>query len=110
MDAISGIQNLTNSMPQGVSGLINQVGSSDAVKKMSSAQVKEAADQFEAVFTSLLLKQLRSTISEEGGLFQGDSSDSYGAMFDMFLGEQMSKNRSLGVGDMVEEYLNGEMS
>ena len=75
-------------------------------EKVSQTQIENVANQFEAVFASLLLKQMRNTI-DEGGLFGGEQSDSFGAVFDMYLGEHIGQSRNLGIGDAVEAYLSG---
>jgi Rod binding domain-containing protein len=64
----------------------------------------ELARQFESMFTSLLLKEMRQTSGEEG-LFQGESSDTMGGMFDMFMGEHIAKEGGLGIAHMVQTYL-----
>ena len=72
--------------------------------KISSAQNAEAvANEFEAVFVSLLMKEMRATL-QEGGFFGKESSDSYGSMFDLFIGKQVADSRPLGVADMVVEH------
>lgn len=64
----------------------------------------ELGAQFESLFASLMLKELRQTVSEEG-LFAGDSSDTYGGLFDMFLGQHIAQGSPLGIGKLVEAQL-----
>ena len=64
-----------------------------------------AAEQFESVFVSLLLKEMRQTTSEDG-LFAGEASDSYGAMFDLYLGQHLAENGNFGIADQIGRYLN----
>lgn len=49
---------------------------------------------------SLLLKEMRNSLGE-GGLFGGDSSDTYGGMFDLFLGQQLAQTKPLGIGQVL---------
>ncbi len=60
---------------------------------------ENVATQFEGVFVSMLLKQMRQSLEE--GLFAGDKSDSYGALFDQHMGEQMSARGGLGIRELV---------
>lgn len=75
----------------------------NAIQDMERAQVEKLGQEFEGVFLSFLLKEMRNTV--EGGLFAGDSSDTYGGMFDMFLGQNLAKSKPLGISDMlVQKY------
>jgi Rod binding protein len=77
-------------------------------KSLDNSGVEEVAQKFEGMFTSMLLKELRGS-SGEGGLFSGDSSDTYGGMFDMFLSDHLTKNQGgLGIGSMVKAYLSNQ--
>lgn len=67
----------------------------------SRAQMENVAEEFESVFLSLLLKEMRGSSQEEGGLFGGESSDSYGGLFDMFMGQHLAKDSPLGIGRML---------
>jgi peptidoglycan hydrolase FlgJ len=60
------------------------------------------AEDFEGVFASLLLKEMRKTL-EPGTMFGEDSGDVYGGMFDMYLGQQMSQSGGFGMAKMVRE-------
>lgn len=67
-------------------------------------QLGEVARQFESIFVSILLKEMRQSVGDEG-LFGGDSSDVFGGMFDLYLGEHIAKSTNLGVSDMVTKNL-----
>lgn len=64
-----------------------------------SAKVRDAIQKFEGLFMSMMIKQLRETSSGEG-LFPGDASDTYGGMFDMFLGDHLASAGSIGIGQL----------
>lgn len=66
--------------------------------------VDAVANGFEGIFFSILMKEMRQTL-EPGSMFGGDKSDILGGMFDMFLGQQLAKNNSLGVGAMIKRQL-----
>ena len=75
-------------------------------QEIKNAAIEDAASEFESVFLSLMLKEMRNTLdSEEGGLFGGDGSDTYGGMFDMFMGQHLSGSGPLGVGDAIKTHL-----
>ena len=53
---------------------------------------------------SMLLKEMRQTL-EPGALFGGDSSDSFGGIFDLYLGKHVAEAGGLGIAGMVKHYL-----
>ena len=69
-----------------------------------SRSIQRVANEFESLFVSLVLKEMRQTL-EPDTLFGGDTSDAYGGMFDLYLGQHVAKAGGLGVGKMVHEYL-----
>ena len=75
-----------------------------AGRKIASAkEAKSAGKEFESLFLSLMIKQMRSSL--EGGFFQGESSDVYGGMFDMMLGQSMAESAPLGIQSLVTDFL-----
>ena len=74
----------------------------EAIKEVKDTKLEEAALQFEELFVSTLLKQMRETLEE--GIFSGESSDSLGAIFDMFMGKHLAASKPLGIGQAVEAY------
>ncbi|MFK7765640.1 MAG: rod-binding protein [Mariniblastus sp.] len=74
--------------------------------KSPSKEVNKVASEFESIFLSLMLKEMRNTLdSEEGGLFGKEGSDTFGGMFDMFMGQHLAESQPLGVGDAIKGYL-----
>ena len=65
---------------------------------------RDLAVEFESVFVSMLLNQMRQSLSGEG-LFPGDSSDTLGGLFDMMMGRHISQVGGLGLADSLEKYL-----
>jgi len=63
------------------------------------AQEDHAATQFESVFLSMIIKEMRATLSE--GLFGKEGSDTFGALFDLHMGEHLAERGGLGVREMV---------
>lgn len=73
------------------------------------ADARTAAVELESLFVSLLLQQMRQSIGGEG-LFPGDPSDTYGGLFDLYLGRQLAESGALGISGMVSKYLEAEQS
>ncbi|MCA9263005.1 MAG: rod-binding protein [Planctomycetales bacterium] len=69
-------------------------------------KIQEAAVEFESLFISALLKQMRETVDGDG-LFPGDSTDSMGAMFDQFMGQHLAHAGGLGLSEILEEKFGG---
>ena len=66
----------------------------------SPKQVEHVGKEFESVFLSMMVKEMRKSI-EGDGLFAGDESDTYGGMFDMFIGKHLAESQPLGIGNML---------
>ena len=64
-------------------------------------QKEKAAEQFEAVFISMMLKTMRQSMSQE--MFAGDKSDTFGGMFDQFLGQHMAAQGGVGLSRMFDD-------
>ena len=74
------------------------------LKHAAQQQQEEVADAFESVFISLLVKQMRQTTGEEG-LFAGDQSDTFGGMFDLFMGQHLAQSNDIGIDKLVIDSL-----
>ncbi len=66
-----------------------------------SEKVQKVIEEFEGVFMSMMIKQLRETDSGEG-FFPGDHSDTYGGMFDMFMGQHLARGSRTGLETLFE--------
>jgi len=62
------------------------------------------AQEFEGLFMSLVVKELRKA-APEGGLFAGDAADAYGSMFDLFMGQHLAQGGGIGIRRLVNTYL-----
>ncbi len=77
------------------SGPLNPAGASD------SARMKAAAEELEGVFIGLLMKAMRSTVSQ-GGLFKdGADSQAYRDLFDQEIGRTLAKSGGIGLAAMI---------
>ncbi len=72
--------------------------------KLGAQDPAKVAKDFEGVFASMMLKEMRKTL-EPNSLFGEDSSDVYGGMFDQYLGQHLSESGGLGLAKMVREAL-----
>ena len=66
---------------------------------------EKVAKDFESVFASMMLKEMRKTL-EPGTMFGEDSSDVYGGMFDQFLGQHLADSGGIGLSNMIHSALN----
>lgn len=89
---------VSNSLP-----LPESAGSSHVSGRANLNQsATQVAQDFESVFASMLLKEMRQSL-EPGTMFGQDSGDVYGGLFDRHFGEQLTKGNGLGMKKMVEE-------
>jgi peptidoglycan hydrolase FlgJ len=72
----------------------------------SPQALREAARQFESLFTNMMLKSMRSA-TEKDPLFGSDQADFYQDMFDQQLAVQLGKGKGLGLADMLVRQLMG---
>lgn len=63
-----------------------------------------AANGFESMFASLVLKEMRQTL-DSGTMFAGDSGDVYGGLFDMYMGQHIAATGGLGIAAAVRRQL-----
>jgi len=90
---------LSNLLPGG-----NQAESLAARLEFANEADSSVADEFEGLFMSLVLKEMRKTVPG-GGLFGGDASDTYGGMFDLFMGQHLARSGGIGIREMVNASL-----
>jgi Rod binding domain-containing protein len=79
-------------------------GDETSSKSNPGKAAARVAQDFESVFASLMLKEMRKTL-EPGAMFGEDSGDVYGGLFDLYLGQQMSQSGGFGLSKMVREAL-----
>ena len=74
--------------------------------KLDPKKIDGVATQFESLFMSEMLKQMRQTLDTgTDGMFAGDTSDVYGGLFDMYLGQHIAQQGGLGIGKMLKQQL-----
>ena len=82
---------------------ISQVDASSLAQGATAKEAQHVAKEFEAVFMSMLVKQMRETLDE--GFFSKESSDTFGGMFDLYMGQHAAGSGSLGIEKMVATYM-----
>lgn len=96
--ALDSVQSAFFADPAALSGL----------KREAAAQtpeaVRETAKQFESLFTTMMLKSMRSA-SMGDDMFGSSQTEFYQEMFDQQLAVQLSKGRGLGLADMLVRQL-----
>lgn len=73
-------------------------------RQRDTRAIDEAAKNFESLFVSLLLKQMRQSL-EPGSMIPGDESDILGGLFDLTMGQHLAKTGALGIANMVRQQL-----
>ena len=79
----------------------------DATSKQDVATLKEAAKQFESLFTQMMLKSMRDANRSfsEGSMFSSSQGDFYQDMFDDQIALELSKGEGLGLADVLVRQL-----
>jgi Rod binding domain-containing protein len=77
----------------------------DHLRAGDPAAADKVARDFEGMFMSLILKEMRQTLGP-GSLFGGgDTADVYGGLFDQFLGQHLVDAGGFGVAKMIQQHL-----
>lgn len=87
---------------QGLSGLRHQA------RQQSPQAIREAAQQFEAVFIQMMLKSMRAASVGDGGILDNDQSRLYHELFDQQVALSMARQGRLGIADLVARQLGAE--
>ncbi len=75
-------------------------------QQLSPDALREAAKQFESLFLQMMLKSMRDA-SLGDGIFDSDQNKLYLEMFDKQISLEMTKQRSVGLADMLVRQLGG---
>ncbi|MDP7591930.1 MAG: flagellar assembly peptidoglycan hydrolase FlgJ [Litorilituus sp.] len=92
----------------GLNAIRQQSKESDGQSK--KAALTEAAKQFEAIFTQMLMKSMRKAqdVLESDSPFNSQSTKFYRDMHDQQMSLEMSSNGSLGLTDLIVRQLGGD--
>jgi flagellar protein FlgJ len=82
------------------------------VRQDDSTAIRKAAQQFESLFTNMLLKSMREATQSQNegggdgmGMGDSDTTQFYQGMFDQQLAVQLSQGKGLGLADMLVKQL-----
>lgn len=73
----------------------------------SKAALREAAQQFESIFTRMMLKSMRATSFNKDGLFNSQQMQTYRDMLDQQLSVTLSQGHGIGLADQLVRQLQG---
>jgi Rod binding domain-containing protein len=79
-------------------------GSGTPAPLLDATGSQDVGEQFESVFVSMLIKEMRQSSSEDG-MFAGDSADVYGGLFDTFLGQHLASQGTFGIAELVNQQI-----
>ncbi len=68
-------------------------------------KLKEAAQQFEAIFIQQMYKEMRKTIPDDGLIQRGNADDVYAQLQDMEAAKITAQNGGIGLADLMMEQL-----
>lgn len=96
-----------NQLQLGADHAVNAVGNSqvnDMEALLARGEDAKAAKEFESLFASMLVKEMRSSI--EGGFFgKGPGADTYGQWFDKEMGAAVAADNGLGLAGVLKVQL-----
>lgn len=78
--------------------------SPDTRRLGSSANLKKAGEQFEAVFIGLMMKAMRQTRLGDG-LVDSRNSDTFREMQDQRVAQSMAEHQPIGIGKAMTDFL-----
>lgn len=76
----------------------------DDSRRANRANLDKAAQQFEAMFVNMMLKEARKT-SFDGNLFNSDSIKTFRDMQDGQIAKEMGRHGSLGLAKAIADFL-----
>jgi flagellar protein FlgJ len=94
------IGNSPNLIGGGIENYASSLKSASGDANDMKSRLESIGKEFEGVFLSLMLKEMRNTL-DEGGFFGEETSDTYGGMFDMFVGQDLAESSPLGISEML---------
>jgi Rod binding domain-containing protein len=77
-------------------------GEADRLRAMSP---KEAGTAVEGIFVTMLVSEMKKTLSDGGFFGNGPGSGGVDGMFDQMFGEEMARRGGLGLGSWVQDAL-----
>ncbi|QDU70080.1 rod-binding protein [Engelhardtia mirabilis] len=92
---------LTRAREAGIDAGIGGLRKADQLKaRMQNAGVDKVAREFERLFASMLVKEMRATL-QDGMFGKGAGSDTYGAWFDEHIGASLADTGALDMAGIL---------
>ena len=76
-----------------------------AGKDSTDAQIEKVAQDFEAIFLNIMLKEMRKTVGKGGLLGNDGATKMFQEMMDSALAESMAKSKMFGLGNIVAKQM-----
>lgn len=76
-----------------------------ALKGRDPKKLKEAAQQFEAIFIQQMYKEMRKTIPDDGLIQRGNADDIYSQLQDMEAAKITAQQGGIGLADLMMQQL-----
>ncbi|NPV53851.1 MAG: flagellar biosynthesis protein FlgJ [Firmicutes bacterium] len=64
-------------------------------------KLREACQEFEAIFLEYILKEMRATVPKDGLFGGGRPEEFFTSLLDEKLAEEMAKGRGMGLGEVL---------
>ncbi|MDQ7779253.1 MAG: rod-binding protein [Planctomycetota bacterium] len=78
----------------------------DAEKAAKLTELREATQQFEAIFVGMMLESMRKAVPKSGFLHGGMQEEIFQTFLDNSISENIAaRGNGLGIGDMMYKYL-----
>ena len=87
--------------PMNPSSIPESEAKGPGVKKIDEGKLKKACGDFESIFISQMLKEMRKSIPKSGLLDGGSQQDAYLSLFDEELSKSMAKRGGIGLGKIL---------
>ena len=79
------------------------------MKKQQNPSLRKACRQFESLFISQLLKEMRKTVPHGGAIPEDNATSLYQSFFDNHLADLLAQQQATGLGDyLYRELLDNE--
>ena len=87
--------------PMSPSSTPESAGKAPGVKKIDEGKLKKACEDFESIFISQMLKEMRKSIPKSGLLDGGSEQDAYLSLFDEAFSKSMAQGGGIGLGKIL---------
>jgi flagellar protein FlgJ len=77
-------------------------------KPAVTSDLKSACQQFESLFLSFMLKEMRDTIPKSELLEAGQAEEIYTSLLDIQLSHELAQKGGIGLASILEKYLSNQ--